>query len=81
MTILAGVGNYRVTLPGVKSFNKTTVQVSAYGNSGNYCSIAQWDTSSTSGATDVNVRCYNAAGTPTNTAFTMLYYTNDIILF
>jgi hypothetical protein len=73
MTLLAGAGHYRVTLPGVKSFNKTTAQVSAYGNNGNYCSIVQWDASSTAGATDVTVRCYNAAGSAAASQFDLLY--------
>jgi hypothetical protein len=77
----AGSGHYRVTLPGVKAFNKTTTQLTAYGSDSAYCNIVGWFPSLTPGATDVEVRCYNASGVAANAQFDLFYYTDETIFF
>ena len=76
-----GTGVYRVSLPGVKAFNKTTAQAVAYGSDSSYCNISRWTANSSINGTDVFVNCYNNAGNRTNTRFNLLYYTNSTILF
>jgi hypothetical protein len=72
-------GRYRVTLPGVKAFNKTTTQLTGYGSDSSYCNTVAWIPST--GATDVTVQCYDASGSPADSKFDLLYYTNQTILF
>jgi hypothetical protein len=64
-------GSYTLTIPGLPSSNKTTALIT-----GSYapCNAGGWIGSATQ--TVLTVRCYNAAGTATNGAFSALYLTN-----
>lgn len=67
-----GIGTYTVTFPsatvGPNGGLSTgwTVQASAYGSNTNYCKMQSW------GGAQAFVACYNAAGSPANSAFTVL---------
>lgn len=74
------VGNYRVKLPNLKAFNKTTALVSAYGRNLGYCSVSGWG-QSPDGGTKVEVQCRSASGQLIDGRFTLLYLTNDTILW
>ena len=68
----AGVGSYRVSfadLGGGRSFGGN-VQVSGYGSGSDMCKVASWGASGSN--FDVNVRCFNAGGAPTNASYTVL---------
>ncbi|MEM1392183.1 MAG: hypothetical protein AAF757_05935 [Cyanobacteria bacterium P01_D01_bin.116] len=71
-------GSYRVRLPRLAPANKTTTQVTAYGSNSDYCNVRSW-VSDGSGGTNANVRCFNSAGQPVNTRFTLTYLTDDNI--
>lgn len=70
---------YRVHLPYVKAYNSTNAQVTAYGSGNAYCTIGGWYAAAS--GTTVDVRCYDAAGSPTASMFTLLYSTNNIIFY
>jgi hypothetical protein len=76
-----GSGFYRVHLPGVKSINDSTAQVSAYGSGDAYCTVNSWSTDVSSNGTAVDVRCFNSAGTAVDSMFTLHYLTNRIIFY
>jgi hypothetical protein len=67
-----GIGTYTVTFPsatvGPSGGLSTgwTVQASAYGSNTNYCKMQSW------GGAQAFVACYNAAGSPANSPFTVL---------
>ena len=73
-------GSYRVRLPYLAAFNSTTAQVTAYGTNSEHCAVTRW-ISDGSGGTYVYVNCYTAVGNPVNSRFTLLYLTDDPILF
>ncbi|MDG4766665.1 hypothetical protein O7632_21570 [Solwaraspora sp. WMMD406] len=73
--MVSGVGQYLVTLPLV-GFRMTTVQVTAFGTTPDYCNLqAPW---ALSGSTVLvrNVICFNAAGTQTPNNFFLTYSSN-----
>ncbi len=57
-------GRYSVNLGGVTS-GKGNVQVSAYGSASNHCQVVSWGGSA-------NVACFNTAGNPVDSQFTVL---------
>ena len=59
-----GVGNYQANFPGL-NVNGGTVEVTAYGSGSEYCKVGYW------GNNVVNVNCYNYAGAPVDTLFTL----------
>jgi hypothetical protein len=64
----AGIGQYAVEFPGLSALGWTTnVQVTAYGTDTNYCKVAGW------GGDAVSVACFDIAGHPADTRFTLLY--------
>jgi hypothetical protein len=70
-------GNYTARLPYMGS-SGGAVQVTAYGATTNYCKVSAWYSITTpqtsqTGETDelVNVLCFNAAGAPADTMFTL----------
>ncbi|MBZ4421475.1 trypsin-like serine protease [Myxococcus sp. RHSTA-1-4] len=71
----SGTGTYALTIPGIASYNKTSALVTAYGSTNAFCNVTSWHTAS-SGGTQVNVQCRDAAGALTDSLFTMSYITN-----
>ncbi len=65
----SGVGVYQASLPGFTT-GGGNVQVTAYGSTTDYCKVASWGTST------VNVRCFDTAGNPSDSLWT-LRYTNQ----
>ncbi|WP_437675819.1 hypothetical protein [Sorangium sp. So ce131] len=64
---------YVVTLPGMASAN-AAVHVTAYGANANRCKVVSWGTGV------VNVRCYDATGTPVSTnGFSLSYLDRSLI--
>lgn len=57
-------GNYTVTFTGL-NLNGGNYQVSGYGGGAVWCKVASW------GASSVGVLCYNSAGAPTDSLFTI----------
>jgi hypothetical protein len=74
------IGTYRAHLPGVKSINSTAI-VTAYGGGNTYCNVTSWYSNAAIGGTTVAVGCYDSAGFPVNSQFTLFYNTDRIILF
>jgi len=73
-----GLGSYRVRFDGLKSANKSTALVSAYGRRGEYCTIGGWNGI---GGTNVNVNCFNAGGEPADSRFILTYLTDETVLW
>jgi hypothetical protein len=69
-------GTYTVNFSYLKPSNRTTAQVTAYGSTGEYCTVNSWD-SDGRGGTNVNVRCFNNLGSPVDTKFTLTYLTDQ----
>jgi hypothetical protein len=69
-----GVGGYRLQLPGLAWFNRTSAMVTAHGTTSSTCKIETWRTSGT--GTAVDVRCRTNDGTPADSSFTLSYLTN-----
>jgi hypothetical protein len=63
-----GVGNYSVYLPDMGS-SGGSVLVTAYGATTNYCKVSNWFASGSDEV--VNVLCFNTAGAPADTQFTL----------
>ncbi len=59
-----GTGVYNVTFTGL-SWDPGNVQVSGYGATATWCNVGSW------GSPTVTVRCYDAAGAPANSLFTV----------
>lgn len=74
------VGSYSVRFPLLKAFDITTAQITAYGSSSEYCTIANWNGRS-GDYTSVNVNCFDYSGEPVDTRFTLTYLTDEQILF
>jgi hypothetical protein len=60
----SAVGVYSVTFAGLDIF-PGHVQVTSYGTAVTWCKVGNW------GGTSATVRCFNAAGAPTNSPFTV----------
>jgi len=69
----SGTGQYQVAFPGLSALYATSgnVQVTAYGGTSNYCKVAGW-----SGDT-VSVACFNTAGNPVDSEYTVLFLFPD----
>ncbi|OJF12873.1 hypothetical protein BG844_18340 [Couchioplanes caeruleus subsp. caeruleus] len=63
-------GVYTVNAPGIGTTGGH-VQVTAYGTGGEWCTAWNWTASGT--AERIQVRCYNAAGAPADSRFTMSF--------
>ncbi|NMO20913.1 trypsin-like serine protease [Pyxidicoccus fallax] len=61
-----GVGAYQANLPGFTTIGGN-VQVTAYGYGSHHCKVASW------GTNIVYVRCFDAAGNPADTYWTLRY--------
>jgi hypothetical protein len=72
---------YRVHLPRLKPLDSTNAQVTANGQDGARCNVLRWFADASGSGTTVNVQCWNATGGPASSRFTLLYSTDDIILF
>jgi len=71
---------YRVSLPQLRFSNKTTAKITAYGSGNDYCSVRSW-WSNGGGGTAVNAACYDISGVETKARFTLLYATDENILY
>ncbi|HZI16445.1 MAG TPA: trypsin-like serine protease [Myxococcus sp.] len=71
----SGLGTYAIEIPGIASYNRTSAMVTAYGSTSASCNVSGWFTGS-SGGTQVNVQCRDAAGALADSLFTMSYITN-----
>ncbi|MCH7975235.1 MAG: T9SS type A sorting domain-containing protein [Bacteroidetes bacterium] len=70
----SGVGVYTMTFVGIAGASGGHYQVSAYGNGSAFCSHDGWD------AETVFIECFNAAGSPANVRYTVLYVeTTDVV--
>lgn len=72
-------GTYRVHLPGVNP-SGSTAMVTAYGSGAAHCTVTSWSSDPAISGTQVNVRCFDG-GIPVNAQFTLLYLTDQLILF
>jgi hypothetical protein len=70
-----GIGNYKVTLPGLKAFDSVAV-ATAYGDNSGYCTVESWGAIDSRNPTTANVRCFDKTGAPADSRFTLLYLTN-----
>jgi hypothetical protein len=70
----SGVGRYTVHVPRLGS-DSGTVLVTAYGSSADQCKVAWWYNDES--AQEIEVRCFDQAGAPTDSRFTMSY-TNQV---
>jgi hypothetical protein len=66
-----GTGSYRVRLPLMNPYY-STVKVTAYGTTSGHCKVLDWYYGPGE-ETDVEVRCFTAAGSPANMQFTLTY--------
>jgi hypothetical protein len=69
-----GLGTYRVNLPVLPAFNRTSTMVTGYGTTNTSCNVVSWLASGT--ATRATVQCRNGVGGLTNSQFTLSYLTN-----
>jgi hypothetical protein len=68
----SAVGNYTVIMPGLGAVPAGHVKVTAYGaGDSNACKVASW--LENAGARTINVLCFNAAGSPVDTYYTVTY--------
>jgi hypothetical protein len=65
-----GFGDYKVNFPN-QNLNYGDVQVTAYGSGQEYCKVKYWNPSD-----GVRVQCYNAAGAPADTFYTVTFLEN-----
>jgi hypothetical protein len=65
------MGSYRVEFPGLGSELGGNVQVTAYGNGSDRCKVGGMGSSGTT--LQVNVLCYDVAGQPVNSQFSVAY--------
>jgi hypothetical protein len=68
----SGTGNYTVTMPGLGAAGTGTVLVTAFGTDSKYCKVVFWSSNASSGRT-INVHCYTAGGSPSDSQFTVTY--------
>ncbi len=73
-------GTYIAHLPNLKPLNKSTSLVTAYGGGREYCTINRWN-SDGNGGTKARVQCFNTFGNRADSKFTLLYLTNNQVLF
>ncbi|MCG8417159.1 MAG: serine protease [Proteobacteria bacterium] len=67
-----GIGAYAVTLPDQAPAPRGgTVQVTGYGDTGDYCKVGNWSPSGTS--MRINVRCFDTSGAAVDSRFTLYY--------
>ena len=72
VTKVAGqVGKYTVKLPGLAAASTGNVQVTAYGPGSEWCNVWNWGPNGT--AQHVQVHCFDAAGAPAESRFTVSY--------
>jgi hypothetical protein len=65
-------GYYQVNFGKLYSGSPSNVQISAFDTSG-YCTSSSWGTEGAGQSAEMWISCFNAAGTPTNSYFTLLY--------
>jgi len=78
------MGAYRVHLPWLAPWDRTTAVATAYGGASEYCTVSYWAGDGSSGitaGTNVHVQCFSDRGDPVDTRFTLLYLTDDQILY
>jgi hypothetical protein len=72
-------GTYRVYLPMLAPSGRTTAVTTASGSGSEHCTVDGWGSDGSTG-TIVNVACFNGTGR-IDTRFTLLYLTDDQLLF
>lgn len=63
----SGVGQYTMTFDGIAGPSGGHYQVSAYGGGSEFCIVVGW------GPKTVSISCFDAAGTPVDVQYTVLY--------
>jgi hypothetical protein len=83
--IRLGVGSYRVRFGSLKHRDRTTAKVTAFGTGSEYCSIDGWAWDGVGApsipGTHVFVKCFKANRLPVDTRFTLLYLTDEQIVY
>lgn len=74
-----GPGHYVAYLPG-EATTGGTVKVSAYGTAADWCTVASSVPNSPAHRQQVDVRCFDATGTATNTFFTLTFARGQSLL-
>jgi hypothetical protein len=65
-------GRYRVRMPGQAPQPRGgTVQVTAFGDSSDYCKVGSWEVDGS--AVEAGVRCFNTSGAPSDSLFSLFY--------
>jgi hypothetical protein len=76
----SSIGDYTVNMPGLAPDNRSAALAVAYGSGSEYCSVRGWR-SDGRGGTSVSIKCFNSSGTPVDAQFTLVYLTDDLVLF
>lgn len=71
----SAVGTYLVRVPRSVSVSRDAVLVTAYGSTGHHCLVDHWSRLATE--TSARVLCFNGAGSPVDTYFTLSYLTSN----
>jgi hypothetical protein len=72
-----GLGLYQMRYPSLSSTGSTAL-VTAYGTTSDYCKLSSWAASGSDSV--VNIRCFNAAGTPIDTRYVSGYANYDFLI-
>jgi hypothetical protein len=72
------VGYYSVTLPGLYGGSSGNIQVTAYGTGSEWCNFGGWSWGGT--GVRIDVHCFNAAGQPVDSRFTLSYVRDGNLL-
>lgn len=75
----SSTGTYTINFPSLAPASSTAL-VLAYGSGSECCTVQRWSSDSR-GGTNVNVQCFSRLGNLTDTRFTLVYLTDDQILF
>jgi hypothetical protein len=70
-------GSYSATIPALSPVG-SNVKVTAYGGGSETCKVTGWGGSGD--GTEVGIACFNAAGEPVDTYFTILYSSNEYVI-
>jgi hypothetical protein len=65
----AATGTYVLFIPGDPAYASSLALVTSQGEPGSYCNVAGWAVATSL----ITVKCYSAAGAPTNAAFTLAF--------
>jgi hypothetical protein len=74
----ASTGVYQMRYPSLSATGSTAL-VTAYGTTSEYCKLSSWTASGNDSV--VNMRCFNAAGSPVDTKYVSGYANYDFVIF